>query len=102
MASEVSVDATGFSISFNEYLRLISIKRRAEPSEEMLLEVFKLFDPHNTGVIEEDQFRKIMSSKQGISDEDIEEMIEGIVKAHLKVVSSLKSRTVPKCKPSIQ
>ena len=95
MASEVSADLTGYSVSFNEYLRLISIKRRAEPDKDMLLEVFRyeklsiiaisnsivflirLFDPHSTGGIEENQFRKIMSSKQGISEEDVEEMIEG-------------------------
>ena len=41
MASEVSVDMTGYSISFNEYLKLISIKRRAEPDKEMLIEVFR-------------------------------------------------------------
>ena len=75
MAGGVSVDLTGFSVSFNEYLKLISIKRRAEPDEDSLTEVFRLFDPHNTGQIEEDQFRKILSSKQGITDEDIEEML---------------------------
>ena len=57
--------------------RLISIKRRAEPDEESLMEVFGIFDPHNTGTIEEEQFRKIMRSKQGVPDEDIEEMIDG-------------------------
>ena len=57
--------------------RLISIKRRAEPDEESLMEVFRIFDPHNTGTIEEEQFRKIMRSKQGVPDEDIEEMIDG-------------------------
>ena len=38
---------------------------------------FRLFDPHNTGTIDEGQFVKILKSKQGISDEDIAEMIEG-------------------------
>ena len=37
----------------------------------------RLFDPHNTGTIDEGQFVKILKSKQGISDEDIAEMIEG-------------------------
>lgn len=41
LAGEVSADVTGYSISFNEYLKLISIKRRAEPDKEMLLEVFR-------------------------------------------------------------
>ena len=86
MASGVSVDVTGFSVSFNEYLRLISIKRRAEPDEDSLTEVFRLFDPHNTGQLEEGQFRKILSSKQGITDEDIEEMIAGKIH-HFNIVS---------------
>ena len=95
MASQVSVDLSGFSVSYNEYFRyfytktqnwisiwrnifrLISIKRRAEPDEESLLEVFRIFDPHDTGTIEEEAFRKIMQSKQSVTDEDIEEMIEG-------------------------
>ena len=95
MASQVSLDLTGFSVSYNEYFRysflctlnlyltkicyyrLISIKRRAQPDEESLLEVFRIFDPHNTGTIEEEVFRKIMRSKQSVTDEEIEEMIEG-------------------------
>ena len=93
MASQVSLDLTGFSVSYNEYfrysstsktnfyllqyVRLISIKRRAQPDEESLLEVFRIFDPHNTGTIEEEAFRKIMRSKQSVTDEEIEEMIEG-------------------------
>ena len=34
-------------------------------------------DPEATGVIQETQFRKIMKSKQGVSDTDVEEMIQG-------------------------
>ena len=41
MAGQVSVDVTGYSVSFNEYLQLISIKRRAEPDEDTLMEVFR-------------------------------------------------------------
>jgi len=76
MVSMVTPDITGFSISFNEYLRLISIQRRADPDEETLLEVFQTFDPANSGQIGENEFRKIMKSKEGIPDEDIEEMLD--------------------------
>ena len=41
MASLVSVDVSGFSVSYNEYLKLISIKRRAEPDQDTLMEVFR-------------------------------------------------------------
>jgi len=92
MAGQVSVDVTGYSVSFNEYLQLISIKRRAEPDEDTLMEVFRIFDPQNTGTIDEDQFRNIMKSKQGISDEDIEEMIEEYKK--LEAVSEANDSTV--------
>ena len=78
LAGAVSVDLTGYSVSFNEYLKLISIKRRAEPDPDSLTEVFRLFDPQNTGQIEEQHFRKILSSKEGITEEDIEEMVGGI------------------------
>ena len=37
----------------------------------------RTFDPHNSGQIGETEFRKIMKSKEGIPDEDIEEMLEG-------------------------
>ena len=46
MVKRVTCDMTGFSISFNEYLRLISIQRRADPDEDTLLEVFQ-YDPPN-------------------------------------------------------
>ena len=41
MASQVSVDTSGFSVSYNEYLKLISLQRRAEPDEDKLMEVFR-------------------------------------------------------------
>ena len=44
MASLVSVDVSGFSVSYNEYLKLISIKRRAEPDQDTLMEVFRSLD----------------------------------------------------------
>ena len=37
----------------------------------------RTFDPANSGHIGENEFRKIMKSKEGIPDEDIEEMLEG-------------------------
>jgi len=75
MAGLVSVDLSGFSVSFNEYLRLVSLQRRAEPDENSLLDVFLSFDPEETGKIDELQFRKIMRSKEAIPEEDVEEMI---------------------------
>ena len=37
LIKKVSADRFGFSVSFNEYLRLVSIQRRREPDEECLL-----------------------------------------------------------------
>ena len=41
LARLVSCDRHGFSISFNEYLQLVSIQRKGEPDEETLLDVFQ-------------------------------------------------------------
>jgi len=89
MIGQVSVDTRQASLSFNEYLRLVSCQRRADPDETTLLAVFETFDPANTGRIPEIQFRKIMSSKVNfinivtftiftkatIPDEEVEEML---------------------------
>jgi len=92
MAARVSCDMAGFSVSFNEYLRMISIQRRADPDEETLLEIFQTFDPHNSGHIGELEFRKIMKSKEAIPDEDIEEMLEEYKR--LEIVSGDNDSTV--------
>ena len=41
LAGSVSCDMVRFSVSFNEYLRLVSIQRRADPDEETLLDMFQ-------------------------------------------------------------
>jgi len=73
---KVSEDKYGFSVSFNEYLRLVSLYKRREPDEDCLLEIFRSFDPQNTGVISEKRFVQIMQAKESISDEDINDMIQ--------------------------
>ena len=40
MVTLVGVDTTHFSLSFNEYLTLVSKKRREEPSDNSLLAAF--------------------------------------------------------------
>ena len=39
--------------------------------------ICRSLDPGHTGEISEEKFRKIMRNKEGVPDEDIEEMIEG-------------------------
>ena len=41
MVSSVGVDISHHSLSFNEYLSLVSRKRREEPSDQGLLAAFK-------------------------------------------------------------
>ena len=41
MVSSVGVDVSHHSLSFNEYLSLVSRKRREEPSDQGLLAAFK-------------------------------------------------------------
>ena len=41
MVGLVGVDKTGFSLSFNEFLTLMSVKRREEPKGQNLLSSFR-------------------------------------------------------------
>jgi Ca2+-binding EF-hand superfamily protein len=41
LVSKVTCDIAGFSISFNEFLKLISIQRKEDPDQETLLNVFQ-------------------------------------------------------------
>ena len=92
--AEVSVDKTHHSLSFNEYLTLISVNRRAQPTENALLDafmwemreqsdepilnisIFSNFDPENVGTISEELFRQILKTKD-VPERDINEMIAG-------------------------
>ncbi len=42
LASTVSVDKTNFSVSFNEFLKLMSEQQESEPDEEALVQVFAI------------------------------------------------------------
>jgi len=84
LIKKVSVDRYGFSVSFNEYLKLVSLQRRREPDEECLLEIFRSFDPNNTGKISEHRFMKIMKSKENVAEEDINEMIAEYRSLHVR------------------
>ena len=41
LAATVSTDTSGFSVSFNEYLKLVSNERKADPDEAALLNMFR-------------------------------------------------------------
>ena len=40
LATSVSVDKTNYSVSFNEFLKLMSLQQEAEPDSDVLLDVF--------------------------------------------------------------
>ena len=40
LAKSVSIDKTNYSVSFNEFLKLMSLQQEAEPDSEVLLDVF--------------------------------------------------------------
>jgi hypothetical protein len=88
--SKVTCDIAAFSISLNEFLKLISIQRKEDPDQEssyskpvylallflLLYEnIFRTFDPEDAGHITDEAFRKIMKAK--VPGEDVEEMLEG-------------------------
>ena len=87
----MTVDQTHHSLSFNEYLTLISNNRRAQPSEENLIDAFGLvtlqksmlnyfcysnFDTGNTGKISIQMFIQILKTKE-VPERDIQEMLDG-------------------------
>jgi len=76
LIKRVSADRYGSSVSFNEYLTLVSLQRKEEPDEKCLLDIFRSLDLQNTGQISEKRFIKIMKTKENVSDEDINEMLE--------------------------
>ena len=41
LAATISLDVTGFSVSFNEYLKFVSNERKKEPDSSALLDMFK-------------------------------------------------------------
>ena len=82
VASNVSVDTKFFSMSFNEYLTMVSKQKTSEPSEGGLMEVFKMFDKDGTGRIPELQLRKILSKKFGEDSSEIDEMMEEYGRLH--------------------
>merc|ERR1712025_742695 len=76
MARRVSCDMQGHSLSFNEFLTMVSNIREVQPSTEDLAQAFRSIDPTNSGEISEAKFRTIMKNKEGMADEDVDEMIE--------------------------
>merc|ERR1711892_1019828 len=67
MARKVSCDHQGYSVSFNEFLTLVSKQRREEPDQYDLLGIFRSLDPKNSGEISLEKLRKIMKNKEGFT-----------------------------------
>merc|ERR1712079_52667 len=88
LAATVSADTSGFSVSFNEYLKLVSNERKADPDEAALLNMFRSLDTDDNGFVLEEDLRKLMTGKAGITNEDIEEMIEEYKKLDVKTKKS--------------
>lgn len=75
LVEPVSADTTDASLSFNEFLKLVALKRREAPNENNLLAVFKTFDVKDTGRISESKFRQILATKQ-VPKEDVDGILE--------------------------
>ena len=96
----MTIDQTHHSLSFNEYLTLISINRRAQPSEENLIDAFGYmtsifptinteyffsnFDSGNTGKISKEMFTQILKTKE-VPEKDIQEMLSGMVTTNISL-----------------
>ncbi len=70
------MDKTNHSVSFNEFLKLMSLQREVEPDEDTLLDMFASFDKAGVGFISEGSFKKIMSARDDVSPDDIAEMLD--------------------------
>jgi len=91
LASVVSVDKTNYSVSFNEFLTLMSHQQESEPDHETLVDVFESFDREGLGKISEKCFKDLLKSKEDISEEEINEMLEEYYRlAKLKGISTEK------------
>jgi len=76
LAKTVSVDKTNCSVSFNEFLTLMSVQQESEPDHETLVDVFASFDREGLNKISEKSFVELLKTKDDIPDEDIQEMLE--------------------------
>lgn len=100
LASSVSVDKSHYSVSFNEFLKLISMQQASEPDEETLVEMFASFDKEDVGMIPESLIRQLMSSKDDINEEDIREMLEEYFRlAQIKGIKTGRPDGVPQKAP---
>ena len=41
LAGPVTCDKTGFSVSFNEFLKIVSNERKSQPDESSLMDMFR-------------------------------------------------------------
>lgn len=91
LAKTVSVDKTNCSVSFNEFLTLMSVQQEVEPDHETLVDVFASFDREALGKISETQFVELLKAKDDIEDEDIQEMLDEYYRlAKLKGITTEK------------
>ena len=91
LAKKVSVDKTNCSVSFNEYLTLMSVQQEAEPDHETLVDVFASFDREGLGKISEKAFVELLKAKDDIVEEDIQEMLDEYYRlAKLKGITTEK------------
>ena len=75
MISEVDEDASG-DIDFPEMLSLIARKMKDDDTEEEVKTAFKVFDRNNTGEIEIDDLKRVMTNLgDKLTDEEIKYII---------------------------
>ena len=75
MISEVDEDASG-TIDFPEMLSLIARKMKDDDTEEEVKTAFKVFDRKNTGEIEIDDLKRVMTNLgDKLTDEEIRYII---------------------------
>lgn len=76
LISEVDPDGVG-TLSFDEFLDLMTIKMSERDSKDEVLRAFKLFDDDNTGKISFRNLKRVAKElSENLTDEEIQEMID--------------------------
>ena len=75
-------DSQKVTINFTDFIRALSLFNKKKSKEEMLNEVFSIFDTNNDGKLTKNELKNVIRTligENGLSDEDLEELIDLIL-----------------------